>query len=116
VGFVIAVLGRGRLFIENTIAVVIPVIFSLRNLGRLARMWGIALGANLVGTLIAASFCSLAPVIGAELHAWSTVGSRCSFEAFRPNSWWAAMVWLIPSAATAEFHVTVLDDLPYLGR
>jgi formate-nitrite transporter family protein len=47
-GFVMVVLSRQQLFTENTITVVLPVMarFTVRNLGRLARMWGIVLVAN----------------------------------------------------------------------
>jgi formate-nitrite transporter family protein len=119
VGFVMAVLARQQLFTENTITVVLPVMacFTLRNLGRLARMWSIVLAANLVGTLIAASFCTLTPVIGADLretmvgisrgileHGWIELFFRGISAGFLI----AAMVWLIPSAATAQFYVIVL--------
>jgi formate-nitrite transporter family protein len=113
------ILGRQQLFTENTITVVLPVMacFSLRNLGRLARMWGIVLAANLAGTLIAASFCTLAPVISVELresminlsrgileHGWIEL----FFRGISAGFLMAAMVWLIPGAAAAEFYVIVL--------
>lgn len=119
VGFVMVILGRQQLFTENTITVVLPVMacFSLRNLGRLARMWGIVLAANLAGTLIAASFCTLAPVISVELrgsmidlspgileHGWIEL----FFRGISAGFLMAAMVWLIPGAAAAEFYVIVL--------
>jgi formate-nitrite transporter family protein len=119
VGFVIVVLARQQLFTENTITVVLPVMacFTWRNLGKLARMWGIVLTANLTGTLVAASFCTLTPVIGPELRASMLSISRAILEHgwielfFRGISAGfliATMVWLIPGAATAEFYVVVL--------
>jgi len=113
------VLGRQQLLTENTISVVLPVMacFNLRNLGRLARMWGIVLGTNLAGTLIAALFCSLTPVIGAELRESMISLSRgileygwieLFFRGISAGFLMAAMVRLVPSAATAEFYVIVL--------
>jgi formate-nitrite transporter family protein len=119
VGFVMVVLARQQLFTENTITVVLPVMasFTLRNLGRLARMWGIVLAANLTGTLVAASFCTLAPVISPELRE-SMIGisrgileygwSELFFRGIGAGFLIAAMVWLIPGAATAQFCVVVL--------
>src|SRR5215469_13642099 len=109
VGFVIVVLARQQLFTENTITVVLPVMacFTPRNLGRLARMWGIVLAANLAGTLIAASFCTLTPVIGADLRETMVGISRgileygwieLFFRGISAGFLVAAMVWLIPSA------------------
>ena len=118
-GFVMVVLSRQQLFTENTITVVLPVMacFTLRNLGRLARMWGIVLAANLTGTLVAASFCTLTPVISPELHE-SMIGisrgileygwSELFFRGIGAGFLIAAMVWLIPGAATAQFCVVVL--------
>jgi formate-nitrite transporter family protein len=114
VGFVMVILGRQQLFTENTITVVLPVMacFSLRNLGRLARMWGIVLAANLAGTLTAASFCTLAPVIGVELRESMINLSRgileqgwieLFFRGISAGLLMTAMVWLIPGAAAAEF-------------
>jgi formate/nitrite transporter FocA (FNT family) len=119
VGFVMVVLARQQLFTENTITVVLPVMacFTLRNLGRLARMWGIVLAANLAGTLVAALFCTLTPVISPELRE-SMIGiSRgileygwieLFFRGIGAGFLIAAMVWLIPGAATAQFCVVVL--------
>jgi formate-nitrite transporter family protein len=119
VGFVMVVLARQQLFTENTITVVLPVMacFTVRNLARLARMWGIVLAANLAGTLVAASFCTLTPVIGPELRESMLGISRgileygwieLFFRGISAGFLIATMVWLIPSAATAQFYVVVL--------
>src|SRR5207248_1547614 len=70
VGFLMVVLGRQQLFTENTLTVVLPVMaeFTLGNLARLGRMWGIVLAANIGGTLVAALFCSFAPVLSPEIR------------------------------------------------
>jgi formate-nitrite transporter family protein len=101
------------------ITVVLPVMacFTVRNLARLARMWGIVLAANLAGTLVAASFCTLTPVIGPELRESMLGISRgileygwieLLFRGISAGFLIATMVWLIPSAATAQFYVVVL--------
>ena len=69
VGFIMVVLSRQQLFTESTITVVLPVMadFTPRNLARMGRLWAIVLGANFVGTLVAALFCSFTPVLSPEL-------------------------------------------------
>jgi formate-nitrite transporter family protein len=118
-GFVMVVLARQQLFTENTITVVLPVIAepTVNNLLRLCRMWGIVLLANIAGTLAAAVFCTYTPVLAPELrdgmlavsghllnHGWLTMAFRGVSAGFLI----AAMVWLIPSAESAQFHVITL--------
>lgn len=119
VGFLIVVLARQQLFTETTITAVLPLAadFSTANLGRLGRMWGIVFAANMAGTLISATFCTFTPVITPDLRAEMLDISRHMME----NAWTvmfvkgiaagfliAAMVWLIPSAEAAQFHVIAL--------
>ncbi|MBV9784554.1 MAG: formate/nitrite transporter family protein [Acidisphaera sp.] len=119
VGFLLVVLARQQLFTENTITVVLPLAaeLTIANLGRVARMWGIVLAANMAGTLFAALFCSFTPVLTAELRGAMLEISRHMME----NGWMvmffrgisagfliAAMVWLLPSAEGAQFHVVTL--------
>ncbi|HSC22464.1 MAG TPA: formate/nitrite transporter family protein [Casimicrobiaceae bacterium] len=119
VGFLIVILGRQQLFTENTITAVLPVMkaFTVRNLGRLLRMWAIVWIANTVGTLFAAYFCTLTPVITPELrdgmlevsaavmrNGWAAM----FFKAISAGFLVAATVWLIPSAEAAQFWVISL--------
>jgi formate/nitrite transporter FocA (FNT family) len=119
VGFLIVILGRQQLFTENTITAVLPVMkaFTARNVWRLLRMWAIVWIANTVGTLFAAYFCTLTPVITPELREGML---QVSAEIMR-NGWVAmffkgisagfliaATVWLIPSAEAAQFWVISL--------
>src|SRR3954471_21894927 len=119
VGFVMVVLGRQQLFTENTITVILPVMAepSSRNFVRAGRMWAIVLAANLAGTLFAALFCTFAPVIDPELrnamlavsaHAMQHAWLEMLFRGITAGFLMAAMVWLIPSADTAQFYVIVL--------
>src|SRR5262249_40347515 len=119
VGFLMAVLARQQLFTENTLTVVLPVMAELTsaNLARLARIWGIVFVANMVGTLFAALFCTFTPVLTPEIRGAMLELSRHTME----NGWLemffrsissgfliAAMVWLLPSAEGAQFHVITL--------
>jgi formate/nitrite transporter FocA (FNT family) len=119
VGFIMVVLSRQQLFTESTITVVLPVMadFTRRNLARMGRLWAIVLGANFVGTLVAALFCSFTPALSPELkdamlaisrelllHGWIDV----MFKGIIAGFLIAAMVWLLPSADTAQIHVVTL--------
>jgi formate-nitrite transporter family protein len=119
VGFVMVIMSRQQLFTENTITAVLPVIaaFNVTNLSKMARMWGVVLLANLVGTTIAALFSTFFPVITPELlhgmidisrqilgHSWAEM----FFKGIAAGFLIAALVWLIPGAETAQFFVIVL--------
>jgi formate/nitrite transporter FocA (FNT family) len=119
IGFVMAVLSRQQLFTENTVTVVLPVMadLSMKNLRGLARMWTVVFGANMVGTLVAALFCTFTPVLAPELrdgmiaisgqllqHSWLDT----AFMAVGAGFLMAAMVWLLPGAEGAQFYVVVV--------
>ena len=119
VGFLIVVLARQQLFTENTITVVLPIVAAPTpaNVGRLGRMWGIVLTANVTGTLCAALFCSFTPAVTPELRDVMLEISHQSmqhapiqmfFLAIPAGFLMAAMVWLIPSAEGAAFLVITL--------
>jgi len=119
VGFLMVVLSRQQLFTENTISVVLPVIadFTGANLWKLARMWCVVLAANFAGTLFAALFCTFTPVLTTELYDGMLEVSRhvmghgwleAFFRGIAAGFLIAAMVWLLPSAEGAQFHVITL--------
>ena len=119
VGFLIVVLSRQQLFTENTITAVLPVMakFSSRNLARMGRLWSIVLVANLAGTFTAALFCTFLPVLTPEVfaamiqlsHEGTAHGALDLLMKGIPAGFLiAAMVWLIPSAGGAQFHVIAL--------
>ena len=118
-GFLIVILGRQQLFTENTITVVLPLLaeFNRRNLVLTGRIWGVVLGANILGTFCAALFCTYSPALSDELrHAMLELSAKgLSYE------WWemlfrgisagfliAALVWILPSAEGAEIHVILI--------
>lgn len=123
VGFVMVVMSRQQLFTETTVTAVLPVMaeFTWDNFWKLARMWGVVLIANFAGTLFAALFSTFTPVLTPELFSGMLDISRQILHHSLPEMFFrgiaagfliAAMVWLIPSAETAQFYVIVL--LTYL--
>ncbi len=119
VGFLIVVLARQQLFTENTVTVVLPVMaeFTLAKVRRLGRMWGVVLAANMTGTFVAALFCTVTPALAPELRAAMIEISQATmalgwvemlFRAIGAGFLIAAMVWLIPSAEGAQFHVITM--------
>jgi formate/nitrite transporter FocA (FNT family) len=91
--------------------------FSLTKLGKLGRMWSVVFVANMAGTLIAALFCTYTPVLTPELrltmldishHAVESGAFELLFRGVTAGFLIAAMVWLIPGADTAQFHVVTL--------
>jgi formate-nitrite transporter family protein len=118
-GFVMVVMSRQQLFTETTVTAVLPVMaeFTWNNLWQLARMWGVVLVANFAGTLFAALFSTFTPVLTPELYGGMLDISRQILHHSLPEMFFrgiaagfliAAMVWLIPSAETAQFYVIVL--------
>jgi formate/nitrite transporter FocA (FNT family) len=119
VGFVMVVLARQQLFTENTVTVILPLIAepTRRNFGGAARLWGIVLGANFVGTGLAALFWALTPALDPLLLEQMHIISR---HAMAHDFWpmllrgvgagylMAAMVWLMPAAGPAQFHVVAM--------
>ncbi|MBV8588594.1 MAG: formate/nitrite transporter family protein [Acetobacteraceae bacterium] len=119
IGFLMAVLARQQLFTETTITVVLPVLadFTRANVRSLLRMWAIVLAANFAGTFFAALFCNFSPVLTPDLRQAMLDLSRemiavgpleMFFRAISAGFLMAAMVWLIPSAEGAQFHIVTL--------
>jgi len=82
-----------------------------------ARIWGVVLLANLAGTLFAALFCTFTPVLTTELKDGMIELSRQSmghgwletcFRGVSAGFLIAAMVWIMPAANAAQFHVVTL--------
>jgi formate/nitrite transporter FocA (FNT family) len=119
IGFIMAVLSRQQLFTESTITAVLPVAADMtrRNIVGMARLWAIVLAANLAGTLFAALFCTFAPVLPGDIYSAMLEISRdllafgwweMAFRAIAAGFLMAAMVWLMPGAEGAQFHVIAL--------
>ncbi|RDE05735.1 formate/nitrite transporter family protein [Sphingomonas aracearum] len=117
-GFLIVILGRLQLFTESTLSAVIPVAthFSPGNLGRLLRLWGLVLGANLAGTLLVAALVDNVLIGSAEGREAMLAVSRKLLE----HGWTdtlklgipagflvAAIPWSLPAAQGQQFWVVV---------
>jgi formate/nitrite transporter FocA (FNT family) len=118
-GFLIAVLARHQLFTENTITAVLPLAAGLSwtMLGKTARLWGVVLLANFVGTLVAALFFSFTPALTGALSSAMLDIARETMANTPPQMFCkaivagfmiAAMVWLLPNAEGAKFQVIIL--------
>jgi formate/nitrite transporter FocA (FNT family) len=119
VGFLMVVLSRQQLFTETTITVMLPVMKepTAKHILLGARMWGVVLLANLLGTLFASLFCTYAPVVSPELRdamvelsnkAMQPGWMEMAFRAITSGFLMAAMVWLLPAAGSAQFHIVVV--------
>jgi formate/nitrite transporter FocA (FNT family) len=123
VGFLIVILGRQQLFTENTLTPVLQLLQekSRGTLVNTTRLWGVVLGANLVGTLIFALVLATTSVIRPEtLSAFDFIATHALDGGFSNTlvraifAGWliALMVWLLPVAETSR--VTVIIIITYL--
>ena len=119
IGFLLVILGRMQLFTENTITVVLPLMadYSRSALARTARMWGVVLGANLVGVFLAACFAQFLGIASSEeLEAFRELGrhvfEKSPFEllvrAVPAGFLVASTVWMLPNARSFEFWIILL--------
>jgi formate/nitrite transporter FocA (FNT family) len=109
IGFVIVILGRMQLFTESTVTAMLPFVTkpSTRTGLRTARLWGVVLIANLIGTATAAFFVAHGWLGGedltramlalsahvAELDAWRTF-----INAIPAGIMIAIVAWVLPNA------------------
>jgi formate/nitrite transporter FocA (FNT family) len=119
IGFLIVVLGRQQLFTENTLTPILELLhrFDQLTVFKVLRLWGVVLGANLLGGLIFARILStngiFTPVVQSAFldigqHAlaggfWTTL-LRAIFAGWLI----ALMVWLLPFAETARVGVIII--------
>ena len=70
IGFLIVILGRMQLFTESTITAVLPLVSdpSRESLLRTLRLWGVVLGANLIGTATGAAVIAFGGLGSAGAH------------------------------------------------
>jgi len=118
-GFVIVIVGRMQLFTENTLTTVLPLFArpSLYNLWCVARLWGIVLGANVIGCFIAAAYIAFMPTFDPDILASITEISKHATE----NGAWigfakavpaglliAALVWMLAAGEQDNFFIIIL--------
>ncbi|HVB08701.1 MAG TPA: formate/nitrite transporter family protein [Candidatus Acidoferrales bacterium] len=123
VGFLIVVLGRQQLFTENTLTAILPLLVR-KNFGmfvKVARLWGVVLLGNIVGTYLFALGIAHSPIfdpsVRAALMAIGQANIGASFGTIFVRAIFAGwlialMVWLLPAAETS--HVAIIIILTYL--
>lgn len=118
VGFLIVVLGRQQLYTETTLTAVLPLL-SRRNVETavgMMRLWGVVLGANLVGTylfaLCVAKIAIFQPHIQqAFVDVSYGAGGNFGLVFMRAifAGWLIAlMVWLLPAAESARVSIIII--------
>lgn len=118
-GFLIVIVGRMQLFTENTLTTVLPLFArpSLYNLWCVARLWGIVLGANVIGCFIAAGFIAWMPTFEPEMLASITEISKHATEhgawigfakAIPAGLLIAALVWMLAAGEQDNFFIIIL--------
>lgn len=123
VGFLIVILGRQQLFTENTLTPILQLLHEKTRdvLADTARLWGVVLCANFIGTFAFALALSATSIVDAHqvaalntiaIHAldggfWNTL-LRAIFAGWLI----ALMVWLLPVAETGR--VTVIIIITYM--
>lgn len=116
VGFMVVIFGRMQLFTENTITTVLPVVAeqSLTCFLCMLRLWGIVLAANIVGTVIAATFLYVPHIIPGEMaetliavakHGTEGSAAVNFYRAIPAGLIIASVVWIIPAAQNSAFWV-----------
>ncbi len=116
IGFLIVILGRLQLFTESTVTAMIPLATrpSIAGLARTARLWGLVLGANLVGTAIAAASIEGGLLGDAEMRRGAleisarilTLGPWDTFVNAIPAGFLIATIaWSLPNARDQAFWV-----------
>lgn len=118
VGFVLVILGRQQLFTENTLTPMLP-LFRQRDhetMRRVALLWGVVLGSNLVGALAIAWVLGNTGAFPPEVrNQFAEIGRASLAGSFGLTllrgvfaGWLIAMlVWVLPFAETARFFVIV---------
>lgn len=115
-GFLAVIMGRMQLFTENTITTVLPIMGkrTLASLGCMLRLWGIVLGANVIGAFAAAALFVFTPAIPADIlpaiislseHATGMPAAESFWRAIPAGVIVALIVWMLPQAAEAAFFL-----------
>ena len=119
VGFIVVIMGNLQLFTETTVTAVLPLASkpSLRNLGRLLRLWAAVLAANMAGTLLVAVMIARGTIVSPEQLAsavelsgkllahdgWTTmwIGIPAGFLV-------GSIAWILPNARGSEFWIVLM--------
>ncbi len=115
-GFLLVILGRMQLFTENTITTVLPMMArpSMGNVRRICRLWGLVLGANVVGCFVAGTFMAysgtftpgvLTSIGELARHATGFDPWTAFVKALPAGVLIAALVWMLPTAPRNPFPI-----------
>ena len=115
-GFIAVIMGRMQLFTENTITTVLPLMQerSWGILGSLLRLWGVVLGANVIGAFAAAALFIYTPAVPQEIlpaiislseHATGMGPAEGFWRAIPAGVIVALIVWMLPEADEAAFFL-----------
>lgn len=118
-GFLLVILGRMQLFTENTITTVLPIMAkpTWPIFNQVLRLWGVVLGANVLGALAAGIFLTLFPSVPAELLPSLTDLAQKALDLNIWQSFWraipaglliAALVWMLPQAGGQQIVLIVI--------
>lgn len=118
-GFLIVILGRQQLFTENTLTPILPLLQrpDVRTLGKVLRLWGIVLVANLIGAALFALAVAHSTAFSPEVkQSFAELGHKAMEHSFGTTlirgifAGWliALMVWLLPLAETARVWVIII--------
>lgn len=119
VGFVLVILGNLQLFTENTVTAVLPLAThpTLRNLGRMLRLWATVLIANMAGTFLVALLMANRIILSddqlnAALELSRTALNHTPGDVLllgMPAGFLVATIaWILPNARGGEFWIVVL--------
>lgn len=118
-GFLLVILGRMQLFTENTITTVLPFMVTptRQMFGRICRLWGIVLAANVVGAFAIATVFGHTAAIPPELmpalmslseHAVGMPAGDSFMRAIPAGILIAAIVWMLPQLENGVFYVILV--------
>jgi len=119
VGFIIVIIGRFQLFTENTITVILPLLDKTtpNRFQLTARIWGIVMFFNFLGTFVVALMTTYLPIFTPEQvtafldisdHAINKELHLIFFQAIPAGFLIAALVWIMPSIEGSKFWIIML--------
>lgn len=116
VGFVIVILGKLQLFTETTVTAVLPLAtnFTLRNFGRLMRLWMAVFLANMAGTFFVAALIAYGIIVEPDNLNSAVELSKAVLQhdflttlllATPAGFLVASVAWMMPNARGGEFWI-----------
>lgn len=118
IGFLVVILGRMQLFTESTISATLPLVTKPSGwaLRRTLRLWAVVLGANLLGTALAAAMIAAGLLGSSELRT-AMIEVSAAITALSPGATFvnaipagfmiAILAWSLPNARGQAFQVIV---------